>query len=222
MKHRYSQVYGCLVQKLMAMAVLWSSIIFGGAVGHAAIMMDNSASVATNNANPIRIDNLAISSNSNRLLIVMIGNEYVGDNIKSVTFGGVDMVLQTKTASVSIRQTFIYSLAIPTVGTTDDIVVTWGAGADADHYDSLVAAMSLYGDRALAIVEMFSGTVGDPPVFTDSDGTGALTVNDYVLAITDSGASLAATPTSMGQNGNSDTYTLGSDFTGILQPDQVI
>ena len=58
------------------------------------------------------------------------------------------------------------------------------------------------------------------PVFTNSDGTGALTVNDYVLGITGSGASLAATPTSISQNGNS--YTLGLGLTGTLTSDQVI
>ena len=58
------------------------------------------------------------------------------------------------------------------------------------------------------------------PVFTNSDGTGALTVNDYVLGITGSGASLAATPTSISQNGNS--YTLGLGLTGALNSDQVI
>jgi len=61
------------------------------------------------------------------------------------------------------------------------------------------------------------------PVFTNADGTGALTVNDYVLAITGSGASLATKPTSISQDGNS--YTLGLDWTpgtGALQPDQVI
>ena len=58
------------------------------------------------------------------------------------------------------------------------------------------------------------------PVFTNSDGTGALTVNDYVLAITGSGASLAATPTSISQNGNS--YTLGLGLTGTLNSNQVI
>ena len=58
------------------------------------------------------------------------------------------------------------------------------------------------------------------PVFTNSDGTGALTVDDYVLAITGSGASLAATPTSISQNGNS--YTLGLGLTGTLNSDQVI
>jgi hypothetical protein len=58
------------------------------------------------------------------------------------------------------------------------------------------------------------------PVFTNADGTGALTVNDYVLGITGSGASLAATPTSISQNGNS--YTLGLGLTGTLNSDQVI
>jgi hypothetical protein len=58
------------------------------------------------------------------------------------------------------------------------------------------------------------------PVFTNADGTGALTVNDYVLAITGSGANLAATPTSISQNGNS--YTLGLGLTGTLNSDQVI
>jgi len=58
------------------------------------------------------------------------------------------------------------------------------------------------------------------PVFTNSDGTGALTVDDYVLGITGSGASLAATPTSISQNGNS--YTLGLGLTGTLNSDQVI
>jgi hypothetical protein len=58
------------------------------------------------------------------------------------------------------------------------------------------------------------------PVFTNADGTGALTVNDYVLGITGSGASLAATPTSISQNGKS--YTLGLGLTGTLLPDQVI
>ena len=58
------------------------------------------------------------------------------------------------------------------------------------------------------------------PVFTNSDGTGALTVNDYVLGITGGGASLAATPTSISQNGNS--YTLGLGLTGTLTSDQVI
>ena len=58
------------------------------------------------------------------------------------------------------------------------------------------------------------------PVFTNADGTGALTVNDYVLGITGSGASLAATPTSISQNGNS--YTLGLGLTGTLNSDRVI
>ena len=58
------------------------------------------------------------------------------------------------------------------------------------------------------------------PVFTNPDGTGALTVDDYVLAITGSGATLAATPTSISQNGNS--YTLGLGLTGTLTSDQVI
>jgi len=58
------------------------------------------------------------------------------------------------------------------------------------------------------------------PVFTNSDGTGVLTVNDYVLGITGSGATLAATPTSISQNGNS--YTLGLGLTGTLNSDQVI
>ena len=63
------------------------------------------------------------------------------------------------------------------------------------------------------------------PVFTNIDGTGALTVNDYVLAIT-AGSSgtpatlISTTPTSISQNGNS--YTLGLDLSGTLQPDQVI
>jgi hypothetical protein len=58
------------------------------------------------------------------------------------------------------------------------------------------------------------------PVFTNADGTGALTVNDYVLAIAGSGANLAATPTSISQNGNS--YTLGLGLTGTLNSNQVI
>ena len=66
------------------------------------------------------------------------------------------------------------------------------------------------------------------PVFTNSDGTGALTVDDYVLAITagSSGtpATLAATPTSISQNGNS--YTLGLGWSPetptTLPPDRVI
>ena len=59
------------------------------------------------------------------------------------------------------------------------------------------------------------------PVFTNADGTGALTVNDYVLAITGSGGSLVSTtPTSISQNGNS--YTLGLGLTGTLNSDQVI
>jgi hypothetical protein len=62
-------------------------------------------------------------------------------------------------------------------------------------------------------------------VFTNSDGTGALTVNDYVLSLTagasSSGATLnSTTPTSISQNGNS--YILGLGLTGTLQPDQVI
>ena len=58
------------------------------------------------------------------------------------------------------------------------------------------------------------------PVFTNPDGTGELTVNDYVLGITGGGASLAATPTSISQNGNS--YTLGLGLTGTLNSNQVI
>ena len=49
--------------------------------------------------------------------------------------------------------------------------MTWGAGVPAGREDVQVAAMSLSGDNALSIVDTFSGTTDDTPVFTNFDQT---------------------------------------------------
>ena len=198
MKNRYSQVYGCSVQKIVVMAALWFAVIFVGAAANADITVDNSASVAINDTSPITINDFTINDNSNRLLIVMIGNEYGDDNIESVTFGGVDMDLQVKNTGSKVRQTFIYSLANPPVGTTDDIVLTW-ATTIYDYSpnlfgraDSLVAAMSLYGDSALEIIATNSGGSDDTGDFTTDQATEAFF---YAGISSDNGSGANASPT---------------------------
>ena len=158
-----------MTRKKIANGLMIGLVLTLAASANAAIMVDNGDSVAVNNTKVITITDFAIGDNNNRLLIVTIGNEYGEDNIASVTFGGVAMALQTQFEGASMRGSYIYSLADPTVGATDDIVVTWGAGVPSGREDSQVAAMSLYGDNALSIVETHSGRIDLTPVFTTFD-----------------------------------------------------
>ena len=90
----------------LSLAAAMGTFAVTAAVANAAITVTNSDSALFNDTLDIKINDFAISS-SNELLIVTIGNEYGNDNMGSVTFGGVAMVLQTKNVGTNIRQTFI-------------------------------------------------------------------------------------------------------------------